>query len=559
MVRLLVVLAVSLSVGHLLGVDRLSAEIIPPDRRIDWSAGVRGGIPTRTSIINVRSAPYNAKGNGSTDDRAAIQQAIDAAEEGQVVYLPRGTYRIEAGLSINKGITLRGDGPDKTTIDYVGAGGIDILEATVARDTGGGIAIAHGSTKNSTSITLPTTATIAVNDYVLITQSNIDGLVYTQGVRGVCAWCGLDNPSQAMTQINKVVAKRGNTLTLQRPLYFDYNNKPMLKRLNMLEGAGFEDFLLRRSNRSARNGNNIYLKRCANCWVKNVKSEMAGHRHVQLQSSYANTVRDSWFSDGYDHGPDRSYGIFLFGWNSDHLIENNIVYRCRHALLLEGGGSGNVFGYNYAVGSIMDPNKAWLAEDMGTHGAHPFMNLFEGNVVAKLSHDNTWGSSSHNTTFRGWLQNYSLNATTPNSGRFAVDVQANNHYMNIVGSIIGRQGDAGMRYAPKNVSEFTLTSYRLGFRSPGSGTISDPNVQPRTMMHGNYDYIGGDTIWDARNTDRFMPASLYLSAKPAWFGALAWPPFGPDLNPKVGTIPAVIRYNGGTVPPITSQRPARKR
>ena len=116
---------------------------------------------------------------------------------------------------------------------------------------------------------------------------------------------------------------------------------------------------------------------------------------------------NSWFSDGYDHGSDHSYGIFLFGWNSDHLVENNVIHRCRHALILEGGGSGNVFGYNYAVGSLTGPDKNWLAEDMATHGAHPFMNLFEGNVVGKLSFDNTWGSSSHNTTFRCWMRNYS--------------------------------------------------------------------------------------------------------------------------------------------------------
>jgi hypothetical protein len=66
------------------------------------------------------------------------------------------------------------------------------------------------------------------------------------------------------------------------------------------------------------------------------------------------------------------------------------------------------------------------------------------------------------------------------------------------------------------------------------------------LIHGNYDYIGAGTVWDKRNADRKLPASLYLSAKPAWFGALAWPAFGPDLSPKAGTIPAVVRYDVGT-------------
>jgi hypothetical protein len=214
-----------------------------------------------------------------------------------------------------------------------------------------------------------------------------------------------------------------------------------------------------------------------------------------------------------------------------------------------------VFGYNYSVGSLTDPDRDWLTEEMDTHGAHPFMNLFEGNVVGKLSHDNTFGSSSHNTTFRCWLQNYSSSANTPTLGRWAVDVEAHSYYNNIVGSIIGRPGDTGVRYATANIADTLLASYRLGFESPGSSTISDSIVQTQTLIHGNYDYIGGGIVWDANNADHNLPLSLYLSAKPAWFGALAWPSFGPELGPMVGTIPAKVRYEGGTVPPPTQLQP----
>ena len=533
---------------HLLGVTQLTAEIIPFDRRIAWSPGVRGDIPNRTDIINVRQAPYNATGNGTTDDWAAIQTAIHRAKVGQVVYLPRGIYQIGAALSIGKEITLRGDGPDNTTINYVGSSGIDILQSARRGRTGPPIAITNGNTKGSTTIAIASASAIAVNSYILITHDNITDLVRTSGPNEECHWCGNNIPFQAMTQVNKVLAKNADTLTLERPLYFDYANSPVIKPLAMVENVGLEDLLVRRSNPNARDGSNISLNQCANCWVKNVKSDMAGHRHVLLKSSYSNTVRDSWFSDGYDHGAGRSYGIFLFGWNSDHLIQNNIIYRCRHALILEGGGSGNVFGYNYSVGSITEPDRNWLTEDISTHGAHPFMNLFEGNVAGKLSHDNTWGSGSHNTTFRSWLQNYSSGAVTPTYGRFAVDVEENNYYNSIVGSIIGRQGDTGLRYATDNAFYSGLISYRFGFPSPGRSGNVDPSVKSLTLIHGNYDYIGAGTVWDERIADRTLPASLYLSAKPAWFGALAWPAFGPDLSPNVGTIPAVVRYHAGTAP-----------
>ena len=44
-----------------------------------------------------------------------------------------------------------------------------------------------------------------------------------------------------MTQINKVVGKSGNALTLERPLYFNYSNRPVIKRLGLVEGVGFEE------------------------------------------------------------------------------------------------------------------------------------------------------------------------------------------------------------------------------------------------------------------------------------------------------------------------------
>ena len=30
--------------------------------------------------------------------------------------------------------------------------------------------------------------------------------------------------------------------------------------------------------------------------------------------------------------------------------------------------------------------------------------------------------------------------------------------------------------------------------------------------------------------DHTLPASLYLAARPSWFGAAAWPPIGPDVT-----------------------------
>lgn len=67
--------------------------LTPPDI-LDW--------------LNVQAPEFGAKGDGVTDDTAAIQAAINAADIGGVVYFPRGVYIISAPLDLPRGVTLLG-------------------------------------------------------------------------------------------------------------------------------------------------------------------------------------------------------------------------------------------------------------------------------------------------------------------------------------------------------------------------------------------------------------------------------------------------------------------
>lgn len=55
---------------------------------------------------------FGAKGDGATDDAAAIQAALDSLTEGGILWFPPGVYRVESQLTIPQGvpIVLRGSG-----------------------------------------------------------------------------------------------------------------------------------------------------------------------------------------------------------------------------------------------------------------------------------------------------------------------------------------------------------------------------------------------------------------------------------------------------------------
>src|SRR5260221_5451579 len=92
-----------------------TSSFLPADRATTWNPGMMavGGIPARSTVCATLSPNSPAR-----DDTVRIQAAINVCPIGQVVQLTAGTFLINSGnyLVINKGITLRGAGPDRTTL-----------------------------------------------------------------------------------------------------------------------------------------------------------------------------------------------------------------------------------------------------------------------------------------------------------------------------------------------------------------------------------------------------------------------------------------------------------
>ena len=56
--------------------------------------------PMGSEVVNVKDEPYNAKGDGKTDDTEAIQKALNDHPDGDyIIYLPHGIYKISSALT----------------------------------------------------------------------------------------------------------------------------------------------------------------------------------------------------------------------------------------------------------------------------------------------------------------------------------------------------------------------------------------------------------------------------------------------------------------------------
>ena len=533
----------------------VAGEIIPPERRIDWSPGTGGPIALYSVAINVKKAPYLAKGDGRADDTAALQKAIDDCPAGKAVFLPEGTYRTTAELRIKgKGIVLRGAGPNKTRLECAGAGGSII---SISGSGGGAFAaVQQGYHKGSTRLILSDATAFRVGDYVEILQDNDPAVC--EGLH--------DYMVRAIGQTLKVVAKDGRTLTVNRPLYFSYNPKargwvnkwemfdltrdvlglvadlarngyldqrgfildkfvalrgpaemvladayaarkkeiydtlsaniPSIKlyRRFPIVGAGIEDLCVKRVINGGHD--NITLSGAAQCWIRNVESCQTRKWHVRLQGCYACEVRESTFHDAWDAGGDAAYGVGCYQRATDNLIENNVFVRCRHSMILEYGGCGNVYGYNYSRDPVNEKGEAtdFMMSDIALHGGHPTMNLFEGNIAAHIDCDNVLGSSRHNTFFRNFIERKSL--PTVKWGAWAVEVQMNNLYENVLGNVFGQP--------PAHIAP--CDPWRIGYNQLTQ--VVDPRVAETLLRHGNHDMVTGKTAWDDKIPERVLPIAV---------------------------------------------------
>jgi hypothetical protein len=476
-------------------------------------------------------------------------------------------------------VVLRGAGPDQTVLkitpnyNYGGANltfGNDHAwpEYPSTRVFG----ITGGATKGSTTIQSAGAATAQVGDLMLVNELNATLAVPTVPAGSMTvSGCGngcdpsadrdRDN-TRNHEQMVKVTSVSGGAITFEPALYWDYANTPQLALLpSTVHRVGIEDLKIDGSAQTSRSDSNyglVAFHDADQCWIKNVD---AGHglSLFFLRNTIHCEIRDSYFHDPvggtFTNGSDNGYGEVQL--SSETLIVNNIFTHML-APIIYAGAAGNVDAYNYITNlSSSEANMIVGAIDTN-HGGHGMFNLSEGNIAPTYQPDHYYGSSSHGMAFRNHFRGSDDGVTEPITCYLrAVSIDEQQLYYTVVGNVLGTStvvsttinscganmpsAPSSWRYEPPPASfDYTVpVIFRLGYANMGNdGDAVDAQVKATLLRGGNYDYGTHGVVWRTTAPDsastylatETLPASLFLTSKPAWFGTTPWPAIGPDVS-----------------------------
>ncbi|MES2467145.1 MAG: glycosyl hydrolase family 28-related protein [Verrucomicrobiota bacterium] len=506
------------------------------------------------------------------DASLAVQAALSATVSGGVVYLPEGTYRFPSPVYFgdSKDKTVRGAGAGKTLIITSGSGGAFQMGSGWDYLWNSSELVLTGSyARGATVLNMATTAGVTVGQMCHLAIDNSMDHALDTDLPVVIQMAGYP---RSRNVLHRITAKTSGTVTISPPLAFPLPAS-LNPRLNLasrqVERCGIEDLKIE----SAASGApfEIKLEQAVDCWVRNVEMRHSHNYALYLTRSLNCAVEKCYISDSQGGGSNHSG--FLMDFISFCRIEDNNIVNFELCVQMN-GSTGNVFGYNFFGQAVYNGFNI-------NHGAHCSFNLYEGNILQSIQSDGYHGSGSQDVGFRNWVTcDKDIGNTTPLFQGYGIVLNRFARQYCFIGNLLGQPGD-GMSYNYSFGNPNMGNGDSIGTASPSTGdlwaTLSsgvypwpagtlrpdnafqelDLDVEASTFLKHNWSsFAKGIIPGQALPAGDTLPKSLYLGARPAWFGELAWPPFdssAPKFDPK--SIPAGFRFLNGSNPPVVVNPP----
>ena len=305
-----------------------------------------------------------------------------------------------------------------------------------------------------------------------------------------------------------------------------------------IRNAGIEDLTV-----SGGGDGNIRFEAAAYSWVKNVETTLWLGEAIGVNNSFRIEIRDSYIHDGvWSYPGGGGYGISLAAAASEVLIENNIVTRMNKVMVVRSSGAGSVVGYNYMDNGFIENAQSWV--EVGLNGSHMVGShhiLFEGNESFNYDSDNTHGNAIAMTIFRNHLIGRRRDFPEMGNARGA-GVMFGSWWHSFIGNVLGEARG-------RCPDVLTCDEHGDPVATSGSWATIDPTGnRPRSQGEEHcgpgqqlrLPHQSGAVGSISRLT---LPPSLYLRAKPAFFGSNPWPWVDPTGGTKLGVLPARRRFD----------------
>lgn len=397
-----------------------------------------GGASERTNEIDVTAAPYNADNTGATNVTAALQAAINDATEGDVVYLPAGTYRVTGYVFVpsgKNGITIRGDGA--STIVYLsGSGRLNIIGTSQAY--GSSPRTVTGAPKGTSVLTVAGTSGYAVGELATVIAGNETDAARIQA-GAAPTWSQYGYPDYRRVCV-RILAVTAGTITVDPPLPWDTTNVgARIERggSQRVERVGFEDFNIA-FDPASHPLFGIFASLAINCWCYNVnvtswQKTGSNGSLVSINNSHKFEVRHcdcvaaiGSSSDGALQPLYSSSCAFLDCFFKDWdvgIYSSGKTYNC-------------VFAYCFFLTSQSGSQSGINL----SHGGGDALNLVEGCIVNNVGLDGYHASGAHMTLLRNWV--HGTNAARTLRG-YQIAHRRFTHGMLHIGNVFGIDGWSG--------------------------------------------------------------------------------------------------------------------
>lgn len=408
-------------------------------------------------VINVKD--YGAVGDGVTDDRLAIQAALNAAPGTAAVLLPPGDYLIGSGTSLDvpADVFLIGQGQGVSRLIRGGSGG------NIVTFVGGSLGVTEATlTANAavgaSTLTVDSTATIAAGDWLLLTddrppdpaQPTWPGgeLVMVASVAsGTSLVLRTTSPTADQTTHRGVSGTFDNAAPEGIGAYLVAQNAKLVG-VTLADGAALRNLSLINPTPGTGNGAGVNARFTSNVVIEDVEISGMDGTGIVLGFTDSASIRNCQIHDLVDDpGNSRfGYGIDITGASQDAVISGCSFDRLRHGVTTNGHTSGGI------------PRRITVADcrslrshhsSFDTHGA-AYQVLFT-DCVSVESAQYGFTARGRDITYRGCEairpSNYGFNVGTVPARRIVID-----------SCVVRDGGSAGIQVSGDGIDDVYVTN-----------------------------------------------------------------------------------------------------